>query len=147
MWYIKRSFCITSMDADAAIRDPDMDGVAVPDDKCPNTAGSPDFMGCDVIESVTWNGTTYYTIDYKEQINNSIERWPDTNDNGDACPFYYSLRLPKEPGQPRLDYDVVTCGWDEEDFLSMIGVRPIYESHPKDRPNYSPPYMPPIGSG
>ncbi len=119
------------MDTEAAVRDPDMDGVAIPHDKCPNTAGPPDFMGCDVIESATWNGTTYYTIDYKEQIIDSMHSWPLTNDNGDACPFHFSARLPDEPGKIRLDYDVRTCGWDEAHFLSMIGVNPIYESRPK----------------
>ncbi len=114
------------MDADAAIRDPDMDGVAIPHDKCPNTAGSQDFMGCDVIESATWNGTTYYTIDYKEQIHDNMYDWAYVNDNGDACPFHFSAREPIVPGPGPIyfDYDVFTCGWSEEHFLAMIGVQP-----------------------
>lgn len=92
--------------------DTDGDGFLNQDDLCPGSFGVADYLGCSMsVESVMYNGTIHYTIDYKDEIISNISHYGSPFDyQGNQCEGPYLCP----------DYSSPRYGWREPDFRDMV---------------------------
>ena len=101
---------------DERLGDLDYDGLSGREDLCAYDPGSNTFFGCPIFNSIYYDGVTYYTIDYKDEIRQNLIDY--------GYPFHYDTLF-----QDLFQDDGEVCvlagnsNWLEtHPFLFMIGV-------------------------